>query len=57
MKASAGCVAAPTVRYGGFGVLPTKQNPSGFLFGENRPGCRKGTTRHCLPLLVDNNGS
>ena len=51
MKASAGCTAAPTVRYGGFGVLPNKQKPDGFLFGENRPVCRKGTTRHCLLRL------
>ena len=51
-KTSAGCAAAPTVRYGGFGVLPNKQKPGGFLSGENRPVCRKGTTRHCLLLLV-----
>ena len=48
MKASAGCAAAPTVRYGGFGVLPNKQKPDDFLSRENRPVCRKGTTRHCL---------
>lgn len=49
MKASAGCAAAPTVRYGGFGVLPNKQKTDDFLSRENRPVCRKGTTRHCLP--------
>ena len=47
-EASAGCAAAPTVRYGGFGVLPNKQKPDDFLSRENRPVCRKGTTRHCL---------
>ena len=51
-EASAGWAAAPTVRYGGFGVLPNKQKPDGFLFGENRPVCRKGTTRHCLPTTI-----
>ena len=49
-KTSARCTAAPTVRYGGFGVLPNKQKPGGFLRREDHTVCRKGTTRHCLLL-------
>lgn len=28
---------------------PQQQKPDDFLSRENRPVCRKGTTRHCLP--------
>lgn len=35
----------------GIGVLPNKQKSGSFLAGENCPICRKGTTRHCLPVF------